>query len=185
MMKKRMANLSRKTKETDIEISIVLNGSGTCQIECKDQFLRHMLETLGKYASFDLAMKIVGDNEHHLIEDTAIVLGMALRQAIHDAPIERISSATVPMDDALVTVAVDLIDRPYADIECPNDLYRHFLRSFAMASGITLHVIVQRGFDEHHIIEATFKALGLALKNAALQRKDVLSTKETPRIRRE
>lgn len=184
-MKKRMASLSRKTKETDIEISIVLDGSGTVQIECEDQFLRHMLETFGKYASFDLKMKLVGDNEHHLIEDTAIALGMALRQAMQDKPVERISSATVPMDDALVTVAIDLIDRPYADIECPDNLYQHFLRSFAMASGITLHVILQRGFDEHHIIEATFKALGFALKNASLQRKDVLSTKEVPRIRRE
>ncbi|MDH7507910.1 MAG: imidazoleglycerol-phosphate dehydratase [Methanomassiliicoccales archaeon] len=183
-MKKRMAKLSRKTRETDVEISMVLDGSGTSQIECEDQFLRHMIETFGKYASFDLTMKLVGDNKHHLVEDAAIVLGLALRQAIGDVPVERISSATVPMDDALVSVAVDLIDRPYADIECPNDLYRHFLRSFAMASGITLHVIVQRGFDEHHIIEAIFKALGLALKNAVLRRKDVLSTKEIPRIGR-
>jgi len=114
----------------------------------------------------------------------AIVLGMAMREAIGDQPIQRIASSMVPMDDALVVVAMDLIDRPYVDIECPDQLYHHFLRSFAMTSGMTLHVKVVRGFDEHHIIEATIKALGRALSKAVAQRENLLSTKSKPKVRK-
>ncbi|MEM2944187.1 MAG: imidazoleglycerol-phosphate dehydratase [Methanomassiliicoccales archaeon] len=184
-MRIREARMSRKTKETDVEILIKIDGSGKSKVECKNQFLQHMLETLSKYSSIDIETNIVGDNEHHLVEDTAITLGMGLREAIGNEPIERISSATVPMDDALVTVSVDLIDRAYADIECPDDLYRHFFRSFAMASGMTLHVLVHRGFDNHHIVEAGFKALGMALRSALQKRKESLTTKGEVQTRRE
>jgi imidazoleglycerol-phosphate dehydratase len=143
-----------------------------------------MLESLAKYADFDITLKAVGDNEHHLLEDVAIVLGMALREAIGDQPIQRIASSMVPMDDALVVVALDLIDRPYVDIECPDPLYHHFLRSVAMSSGMTLHVMVERGFDEHHIVEATVKALGRALNKAVAQRERMLSTKSKPKVRK-
>ncbi|MDD1743114.1 MAG: imidazoleglycerol-phosphate dehydratase [Methanomassiliicoccales archaeon] len=180
----RKAILQRKTKETDIELSLELDGKGKAELDLEDQFLSHMLESLSKYASFDIKLSARGDNEHHLIEDVAIVLGLALEQALAEAPIERIASATVPMDDALVTVAIDLINRPYVDIDCPDPLYHHFLRSFAMSSGMTLHVVAVRGFDPHHVVEATIKALGLALKAAVRPRSALLSTKEKPKVRK-
>jgi len=142
-----------------------------------------MLETFARYASMDLTMDASGDNPHHLVEDVAIALGAAFRQALGDVPVDRIASAMVPMDDALVTVALDIVDRPYCDADCPDTLYAHFLRSFAMSSGITLHVIIDRGFDDHHIVEATFKALGSALRKAIVPRENVLSTKDAVRFR--
>jgi imidazoleglycerol-phosphate dehydratase len=180
----RKAAVERKTRETEVSVTLALDGSGEAKISCDDQFLRHMLESLAKYASFDLTVKARGDNEHHLIEDVAIVTGSAIRQAIADQPIERIASATVPMDDALVTVALDMIDRPFVDIDCPDPLYMHFLRSLAMSAGITMHVVVERGFDEHHVVEATVKALGMALRRAAVPRTSLLSTKDKPKVRR-
>jgi imidazoleglycerol-phosphate dehydratase len=180
----RNADVERKTRETEISVALTLEGSGKAKVDCEDQFLRHMLESLAKYASFDLSVTARGDNEHHLIEDVAIVVGAALRQTVGDAPIERIASATVPMDDALVTVALDMIDRPFVDIDCPDPLYLHFLRSLAMSAGITMHVVVERGFDEHHIVEATVKALGIALRNAVVPRDTLLSTKDKPKVRR-
>jgi imidazoleglycerol-phosphate dehydratase len=184
-MKARKAKLRRQTRETDVEITLTLDGTGKGVVQCEDPFLRHMMETLAKYASFELELKAVGDDKHHVVEDVGIVLGSALRQAIGDQPIERVASATVPMDDALVTAAVDMIDRPYVDVDCPDDLYLHFFRSFAMSAGITLHIIIERGFDEHHIIEAGFKALGISLRKAVVPRSDLLSTKDKPKVRRE
>lgn len=179
----REAKLARKTKETSISLSLNLDGAGRSKVTADDQFLRHMLETLARYASFDLTLEGSGDNLHHLVEDAAIALGTAFRQALGDVPVDRIASAMVPMDDALVTVAVDIVDRPYCDADCPDPLYSHFLRSFAMSSGITMHVIVERGFDDHHIVEATFKALGTALRKAIVPRENVLSTKDAVRFR--
>lgn len=179
----RESKLTRKTKETDISLHILLEGSGTSAIDLDDQFLRHMLETLTRYASFDLELKATGDNPHHLIEDVAIALGAAFRRSLADIPVERIASAMVPMDDALVTVSVDIVDRPYCDADCPDPLYSHFLRSFSMSSGITLHIIVHRGLDDHHVIEASFKALGIALKRAVVPRESVLSTKDAVKYR--
>jgi imidazoleglycerol-phosphate dehydratase len=92
------------------------------------------------------------------------------------------ATKTVPMDDALVTVSLDVVDRPFADVDCPDPLYHHFMRSFAMSSGITLHIVVVRGFDDHHIIEASFKSMGLALKEALQPRDAELSTKDRARI---
>ncbi|MEM0448250.1 MAG: imidazoleglycerol-phosphate dehydratase [Methanomassiliicoccales archaeon] len=181
---KRESIVERKTRETEIRIELNIDGKGKAEVELEDQFLRHMLESLAKYASWDLRVKGKGDNEHHLLEDVAIVLGMALKESIGEGPIERIASATVPMDDALITVALDLIDRPYVDIECPNALYHHFLRSLAMSSGMTLHVVRIRGFDEHHLVEASVKALGLALRSALRPRDRLLSTKSQPKVRR-
>ncbi len=180
----REARISRKTKETSVSVDLRLDGSGKGTVSAEDQFLRHMLETLARYSSFDLTVDGQGDNEHHLVEDVAIALGTALRQAMGEVPVERIASAIVPMDDALVTVAVDIIDRPYVDADCPDPLWLHFFRSLAMSSGITLHIVVQRGMDEHHIIEASFKALGIALRRATAPRGDVLSTKDAVQYRR-
>ena len=142
-----------------------------------------MLDTLARYGGFDLELKATGDNDHHLIEDVAIALGTAFRRP-WDVPVERIASAMVPMDDALVTVSVNH-RRPYCEVDCPDVLYLHFFRSFAMSSGITLHGIVHRGLDEHHIIEATFKALGTALRRAVVPRESILSTKDAVSLRRE
>ena len=178
----REAKLTRKTKETSISLSLRLDGAGRSDVTVEEQFLRHMLETLARYASFDLTLEASGDNLHHLVEDVAIALGTAFRQALGDVPVDRIASAMVPMDDALVTVALDIVDRPYCDAECPDALYAHFLRSFAMSSGITLHAIIERGLDEHHVVEATFKALGTALRKAIVPRENVLSTKDTVRF---
>jgi imidazoleglycerol-phosphate dehydratase len=179
----REAKLSRKTKETSVSLSLNLDGTGRSKVTTDEQFLKHMLETLTRYASFDLTLEATGDNQHHLVEDVAIALGAAFRQALGDVPVDRIASAMVPMDDALVTVAVDIVDRPYCDADCPDALYAHFFRSFAMSSGITLHAIANRGLDDHHIIEATFKALGTALRKAIVPRENVLSTKDAVRFR--
>jgi imidazoleglycerol-phosphate dehydratase len=180
----REAKLSRKTKETNISLRFTLDGSGSATINVEEQFLKHMLDTHARYAHFDLNLDAEGDNLHHLVEDVAIALGAAFRQALGDKPVERIASAMVPMDDALVTVAVDIIDRPYIDADCPDLLYAHFFRSFAMSSGITLHIVVERGLDDHHVVEASFKALGMALKKAIVPRENILSTKDTVKFRR-
>ena len=142
------------------------------------QFLKHMTETMARYAGFDLVLSAEGDNDHHIIEDTAITLGKALRQAMGDEPIERMATAVVPMDDALVMSSLDLVDRPYADIDLPDPIYIHFMRSFAMAAGMTLHIVQIRGFDEHHLVEAGFKATGKALAQALRVRGTELSTKD-------
>lgn len=178
----RSATISRETKETCIKLSLDIDGGGVEDIRCEESFFTHMLETLGRYSGMDIELRAKGDNVHHLIEDVGIVLGHALREAMDETPVQRMSSQTVAMDDALVSVTADLADRPYVDIDCPDNLYQHFLRSFAMASGMTLHVMVLRGFDEHHTIEATFKALGLCLHDALQIREDELSTKG--RVRR-
>lgn len=176
-MKARKVNLSRKTKETDIHVKLNLDGSGKCRCELSDRFLSHMVETLVKYSGVDLEISAKGDIEHHLIEDVAIVLGKAFREALGDAPIRRIAGATVPMDEALVQVSVDLIERPYAHLEVPDMMYEHFLRSFTMDLRATVHTVVLRGKDAHHIVEATFKALGLSLREAMVPTGSVLSTK--------
>jgi len=179
----RTAKVSRKTRETEIDIKLVLDGSGRCTADLQEQFLKHMVETLAKYSGADLDVSARGDIDHHLIEDVAIALGRAYREAIGDAPVKRIASATVPMDEALVQVTVDLIDRPFVHLEIPDRMYEHFLRSFAMELRATVHTIVLRGKDPHHVIEATFKALGLALRDAMAPSRVSMSTKSSVRWR--
>ncbi|AIZ56138.1 imidazoleglycerol-phosphate dehydratase [Candidatus Methanoplasma termitum] len=179
----RAAELERSTRETNVSIKLNIDGAGKFDVKCDVSFLKHMIETFARYGSFDITMKATGDDDHHLIEDVAITLGNVFRKALDDRSIERISTVTIPMDDALVTVSVDIIDRSFADIDCPDQLYHHFLRSFAMSAGITLHVVKIRGFDEHHIIEASFKALGTALRYAVYPRKTELSTKDRPKVK--
>jgi imidazoleglycerol-phosphate dehydratase len=183
--KSRRCKLSRETRETKIKLELDLDGQGEHDIAIEEPFLRHMVETLARYSGFDLTMEADGDIDHHLIEDVAIALGSALKKALGDKPVTRLGSATVPMDDALVSVHVDLVDRPYVDIELPHDdMYEHFLRSFAMDARMTLHTQVIRGKDPHHMTEATFKALGKALHDATRPRKDTLSTKRRVRFRK-
>jgi imidazoleglycerol-phosphate dehydratase len=175
--KGRGAQLTRETRETKISLKINIDGSGSSRCDVPDEFLRHMVETLGKYSGSDIEMSARGDMKHHLVEDVAIALGRAYREALGTLPVKRIASATVPMDEALVQVSVDLIDRPYVHLELPDKMYEHFLRSFAMELRATIHTIVVRGKDEHHIVEATFKALGLSLKDAMTVSDSALSTK--------
>lgn len=177
-MKARASSIERSTRETRISVDLNIDGTGQFDVECDIQFLKHMTETLARYAGFDLKLIASGDNDHHIIEDVAITLGKALRQAMGDEPIERMGTAIIPMDDALVMSSLDLVDRPYADIDCPDPLYTHFMRSFAMSAGMTLHIVRFRGFDEHHIVEAGFKATGKALSIALARRATELSTKD-------
>ncbi|MBO4763268.1 MAG: imidazoleglycerol-phosphate dehydratase [Candidatus Methanomethylophilaceae archaeon] len=178
----RTAKVERSTRETRISAEIDLDGTGRFEVESSIQFLKHMVETLARYASFDLKVSAFGDNDHHIIEDTAITIGKAFSKALDGRPIERMATAVVPMDDALVMTSLDLVDRPYADIECPSPEYHHFMRSFAMSAGITLHIVVMRGFDDHHVIEAGFKSLGKALKEAVKPRDTELSTKDSVKL---
>ncbi len=168
--------IERKTGETKIALDLDINGSGEYKIETEDPFLTHMCETLAKYSRFNLAIKAEGEG-HHLIEDVGICTGRVVRESIEDKPIRRLGSAIVPMDDALVLVSLDLIDRPYAEIKLPDPMYMHYLRSFALEAKLTLHVKVLRGEDQHHQIEACFKALGLSLREAAQEAPEFQSTK--------
>lgn len=179
----RSASLSRETRETRIKIRLKLDGSGKAECDIPDEFLRHMVETVAKYSGADLKMTVRGDIEHHMVEDVAITLGRAFREAMGQAPIKRIASASVPMDEALVHVSLDLIDRPYVHVELPDQMYEHFLRSFAMELRATLHTMVVRGKDNHHIVEATFKALGLSLRDALSPASGIMSTKSSVKWR--
>ena len=174
----RKSEIERSTRETRISVSLDIDGTGKFDVESDIQFLKHMTETLARYASFDLVMKAEGDNDHHIIEDCAITVGRAIRDALDETPIERMATAIVPMDDALVMASLDLVDRPYADVDLPDPLYTHYMRSLAMSVGMTLHIVVIRGFDQHHIVEAAFKAVGKALSQAVRPRSTELSTKD-------
>ncbi|NLL95401.1 MAG: imidazoleglycerol-phosphate dehydratase [Thermoplasmatales archaeon] len=182
-MAPRKAELERQTRETRISVSVVLDGKGEYDVKCDDvPFLRHMVETLSRYSGVDIRMSAGGDNDHHIVEDAAISLGKAIAKAI-DGPIARFSTKTVAMDDALVMASIDIIDRPYAEVDCPDQLYAHFLRSFAMSLGMTLHVVQIRGEDAHHVVEASFKALGMCLREALAPVGDEISTKDKPRYK--
>lgn len=174
---KRSKKLARKTKETEVDVTIGLDGSGTYSISIPDRWLKHMLESVARFGRFDLAVKAKGDFNHHIVEDVGITLGKALKAALDGRPVQRTGSSTLPMDDALVTVAVDLVDRPYYQGELPDEMLEHFLRSFAMEARITLHVVVLRGRNFHHVNEAVFKALGLALHQATRPAAGATSTK--------
>ena len=179
----RTATRSRTTKETSIEISIDLDGTGTTDVSTGIPFYDHMLDQLGRHGGFDLVVKADGDihiDAHHTVEDTAIVLGQALAEAWGDkAGVRRFASGLYPLDEALVEVALDLSGRPYFvwDVELPEaiplgmppfdpSLAEHALQSLATAAGITLHVTLKRGHNVHHIIEASFKGVARCLRDA-------------------
>jgi len=170
-----MTGLTRETKETQITIEINLEG-GDIDVETDEVFLTHMVETFARYAGLGLTLRATGDMKHHLMEDVAITLGLALRKAI-PAEAERYGSATVPMDDALVRAAIDVGGRAWYEGTLPSDLWEHFLQSFADNLGATLHVLVERGRDRHHVVEAAIKATGLAVRQAVRKGDTVFSTK--------
>jgi imidazoleglycerol-phosphate dehydratase len=170
-----MKKLSRETGETRITVGVDLSG-GSVGAATGDGFLDHMLVTLGRYAGIGLEVDGEGDLRHHLIEDVAITLGLVLKEAI-PAEAARYGEATIPMDDALVTAAIDIGGRPWYEGSLPAPLYEHFLQSLSTNMGATLHVVVQRGRDRHHVVEAAVKATGMALRQALVQGDSVFSTK--------
>ena len=177
-----MSKLKRETKETQI-VAEVRIGTGLSNVDIDDRFLAHMVETLARYAGLDIDLKAKGDLRHHLVEDVAITLGLALRDEVLDQA-NRYGWAQVPMDEALVEAAVDIGGRPYYVGQLPSKLYAHFLHSFATNLEATLHVRVLRGRDRHHVVEAAIKATGLALREAIKEGDAVFSTKGSVQIER-
>jgi imidazoleglycerol-phosphate dehydratase len=180
----RTKKLDRRTKETQVSVRVGLDGTGKYSISLPDKWLKHMLESVARFGKFDLRIEADGDFGHHISEDVAITLGRAFKEALQGRPVERVGTATVPMDDALVTVSVDLVDRPYCQVDLPDESLEHFLRSFAMEARITLHNVVVRGRNFHHINEACFKALGMALHQATRPTAALQSTKGKVRWKR-
>ena len=188
----RKAEIKRKTKETDIEVFVDLDGSGKVEIDTGIGFFDHMLTAFGVHSCIDLKVKCEGDlyvDAHHSVEDTGICIGKAFAEALSDkGGIARYGSAYVPMDEALGFCSLDISGRPFLvfkaefhDDRCgqyDNCLTEEFFRAFAFNAGITLHVREEYGSNDHHIIEAMFKAVAHALKDAMTETgKGVLSTK--------
>ena len=170
-----MSVVVRETKETRVRIELS-RGTGQATVDTTRPFLDHMLVTLARYSGLDLTVTAQGDLKHHLIEDVAIALGTAVADLSSNA-IARYGERVVPMDDALVQVALDLGGRPYYRGRLPSPIYTHWMRSFADHARATLHVRVLRGSDRHHVVEAAFKALGFSLRQALDETDSVFSTK--------
>ena len=197
----RSAVKARTTKETSIEISVAVDGTGTTDISTGIPFFDHMLSQLGKHGGMDLQIHCNGDIEidtHHTIEDVGIALGEAFRQALGDkVGVRRFASSAVPLDEALIEVALDLSGRPFLVYEVDPSggtgqtfllgepgfdpqLAEEFWRAFTVASMITLHVRMRAGKNTHHIIEASFKAVARALRDAVrVESLEIPSTKGT------
>ena len=167
--------LVRRTTETTVRVTAA-RGTGRAEVSTTVPFLDHMMTVLARYAGLDLSITASGDLRHHIIEDVALALGPAIAATI-PATAARYGERSVPMDDALVRAVIDVGGRPFYCGPIPSSLYDHWLRSFAYAAGMTLHVSVLRGEDRHHVVEAAFKALGLALRQAAEDTGAVFSTK--------
>lgn len=181
---RRVARVERATKESKVVVRLELDGSGRAEISTGVGFYDHMLASLAKHALFDLVVQADGDTHvdaHHTVEDVAIVLGQALREALGDkAGIRRFGDATVPLDECLVQAVVDVSGRPYCVHDGEPDgqqyvliggsyvgsLTRHVFETLALTAGIALHVRVLTGRDPHHIVEAQFKAVARALRAA-------------------
>jgi len=173
-MAERISKVSRKTGETDIQVKLNIDGSGQFEIETGINIVDHFLSQLARHGLFDITISATGDNQHHIVEDVAICLGKAFNKALGEKKgITRMGHAMVPMDEALVVVAVDIGGRSYSVIDVSfvrtsidglcADLIRHFLESFASEAKINLHARVLTGINDHHKAEALFKALGRAL----------------------
>lgn len=176
----RSASVQRKTKETQVDVSIGLDGTGQCIAETPVPFLNHMLDQLASHGLFDVTVRATGDtwiDDHHTCEDIALALGTALSQALGDRKgISRFGNFTAPLDEALINVVLDLSGRPYLgwDVHIPTErigtfdtqLAEHFFCSLANTGGITLHIRKLDGHNSHHIVEATFKAFARALRQA-------------------
>ena len=189
----RRVTISRRTPETDVTVTLDLDGEGTTSIETGVGFFDHLLSSLGHHGLFDIEIRARGDldvDEHHTVEDTVLVLGAAFAEALGDrAGIVRFGDASVPMDESLATAVVDVGGRPYAVVdlpfrgeragELPLQLVEHAIEAFARTAGATIHVD-GTGRNDHHLAEAAFKALGRALRAACEpdpRRRGVASTK--------
>jgi imidazoleglycerol-phosphate dehydratase len=190
----RRSHQHRETKETTVDLTLVVDGAGRARASTGIPFLNHMLEQLGKHGGFDLEIEAKGDLEidlHHTVEDVGIVLGTALADALGDkAGVRRFASALVPLDEALVQVALDLSGRPFLVYEVDPvaewigtfdpQLAEEFWRAFSFAAGITLHLRSLSGRNGHHVIEASFKGVARALRDAVkVEGSGVPSTKGT------
>ena len=178
--RQRRAEVSRRTKETQIELALNLDGAGRAEIDSPVGFLNHMLNLLARHAAVDLVVKAAGDTDvdlHHTVEDTGICLGQALEEALGDrAGIARFASVAVPMDEALAEVSLDLSGRPFLVYnvtfpgervgEFETELVEAFLQGFVNHARATLHVTVPYGANDHHIAEAIFKGVARALRAA-------------------
>jgi len=177
MMKRRIAIVKRETKETNISLELDIDGSGRWEIATGMRMFDHLLAQLAQHGRFNLKLSATGNDQHHVVEDVALCLGRAFGEALGEKrSIVRMGDATVPMDDALAMVAVDISGRGYTVLELPfsdndmagfaTDLIRHFLESFAIEARLNLHAKVVYGTNDHHKAEALFKALGRALDMA-------------------
>jgi len=179
----RTSALSRSTKETRIEVSLDLDGAGMTDVSTGLPFFDHMLDQLGRHGGLGLTVRAQGDlavDAHHTVEDTGIILGEAFREAVGDkAGVRRFASITVPLDEAAVEVVLDLSGRPFLhyDVDFPGEkilgdppfdpqLAEEFWRAFATAAAITLHIVMRRGRNTHHIVEASFKGVARAIRDA-------------------
>ncbi len=191
-MKSRIANIVRKTKETEVSISINLDGNGKISAKTSLPFLDHLVISFAKHAMFDLKLNAISKDgiDHHLVEDTAIALGNVIDKALGDrSEITRFGHASIPMDEALAEVSLDLVRRQYHKIELAivrNQIEKiskedleHFFRSLAQSLNICIHVSVKYGENDHHKIESAIKALAVALRNAASQDKKQKGTPST------
>jgi len=176
-MANRISNIKRETKETNINLELNIDGHGNYEMVTGERIFDHLLSQLAKHGVFDIKISATGDDQHHLVEDVAVCLGKALSEALGDRRgIVRMADVSVPMDDALSMVAVDLSGRGYAVLELPfsdndmtgfpTDLIRHFLETLAAEAKINLHARIVYGTNDHHKAESLFKALGRALDAA-------------------
>lgn len=178
----RLATINRKTNETDIQLSLQIDGEGKAKLHTGVPFMNHMLDLFAKHGQFDLTVHADGDtdiDDHHTTEDIGICLGQALKEALGDKKgIKRYGNAFVPMDEALAQVVIDLSNRPHFEWrgELPRqkvgtfdtELVEEFLWKFALEARMNMHVIIHYGRNTHHMIEAVFKALGRALDEATM-----------------
>ena len=191
----RTSTITRTTRETDVSVELNLDGMGTSEADTGLPFFDHMLQQLGKHAGWDLAVTSKGDLDvdgHHTVEDVGLAIGQALAEALGDkAGIRRFASITVPLDEAAVEVALDLSGRNFVlhEVDVPAEtigtfdtgLVEDFVRAFAQAADLTVHVRLRSGRSPHHVVEAEFKALAKALGDACARtgRGDIPSTKGT------
>lgn len=192
----RAADIQRTTRETDVSVSLRLDGTGQGHIETGVPFLDHMLESFARHGFFDLEVRAAGDlqvDEHHTVEDVGIVLGRAFREALGDrSGIKRFGNASVPLDEAMCTAVVDISGRAYLAYNVPirqervggfqTALVQDFMKALSDEAGMNLHLNLQSGRNPHHIIEAAFKALSRAMDQATAiepRLRGVLSTKGT------